>query len=349
MMEGDKSSLTLRMIIMDRNKRERLNRLVKEKDAQVKLMDEKSRQLKLIEERGKLSEQIKEKVREIEKIKEEEEINLDLANENIANEIYDKHSKTLDQMYEDPAFQKAFEALDVEKLSEAFDGFQKNARSYNTFHTQERRLWSVKIGRGQINKAQELKFRESIPVGRENYISAFDNLDVVHNLLDQADFGPIIEEYLPTFTSVLTNSKDPITKAVKGLAGDIGCTEIMTNEFIADFAKFDSDILKVSGGFNGLAKASRLGVEAQLKILKETELNGFDYVRGHCGPPAWAVSASALLASIGIAVSAWWLVAGIFVFLAILVALCIAAKRNNWKWTRAQCKKLSVKIPALAW
>lgn len=285
--------------------------------------------------------------KDLEKNLEKKSENLTRPDIGIAREIYDKHSKHLEELSEDPAFLSSFEKLDVEKFSELLESFMDNSRHYNAFHRQERRLWSIKIGRGKIKKEQEDKFRKSIPSGREHYIKAFDDMNEIHSLLGKSGFGPVIEEHLPSFTSVLADPNDPISKVVRNLAADMGSSKNMIDKLLCSVADVDYDFLKVAGGFEGLAEVSHNGVKAQLEIFKETEENGFDYIRGECGPPAWAIAASQILASVGISVGAWWLVAGVLVFYAILLAICKASKKGSW--LHKQCKKLNTKIPVLIW
>lgn len=261
--------------------------------------------------------------------------------------IYESLEREIDTLVTDGAFREAVERLDVESLGEHMRRFDRGLKEYNAFHARERRIWAMKLRRGGpaagVEK-HEGAFRKDIPKGRKAYRDAFESADAMAEALEGAGFDRVLREHLRPFTEKLSSPSHPLSETVFGYFRERGCTEPMLAEFTSSFRKIDFDFFgHAEGGLEELRGMSKRGVDAQLEILDYTEENGFSYLRGRCGPPAWAVTASKILAAAGISVSAWVIVAIIVTLLATLVAICVLSSPGSW--LRQQCDKLKVLLP----
>jgi hypothetical protein len=120
------------------------------------------------------------------------------------------------------------------------------------------------------------------------------------------------------------DESNPYGQATMGYFRKIGFSNPMIDEFKSSYKATGFEFIKsLGGGTFAQAKAvSAKGAEARMAVLKYTQENGLDYIRGG-GPPGWAVTVSGILASVGIAISAWVIVAIIAGLVALLVALCV--------------------------
>jgi hypothetical protein len=258
--------------------------------------------------------------------------------------LYDVSGPQLDALSKDRTFQAAFKALDIDAAAEAFNAFTEKITTYNTLHRRERRLWSLKLGRGGITPDLESQFIETIPEMRKNYKDAFASVDKVLDTLSKAKFDKVVEKHLTPLMANLGNDKHPLTQVVTDYFRKVGCAPEMMTEFRRNFEVTQYNFMPLAGGnLAGLRNLTTEGVKAQVSIMDYTEKEGFSYLRGNCGPPAWAVAVAKILASVGISVSAWVVVLIIVTLFAILLVICNNSSPGTW--LREQCQKVHAKFP----
>lgn len=258
--------------------------------------------------------------------------------------VFDATAPQLEALAKDRDFQAAFKAFDVDAAGDAFNTFTRSITAYNSAHRRERRLWSLKIGRGRIPADLESEFVGEIPAMRRNYQEGFAAVNKVLDTLTRAKFDKVVEKHLAPLTANLGNDRHPLTQVVTRYFQQVGCAPEMISEFRRNFEVTGYDLLAPAGGkFSRLKALTAEGVKAQTEIMDYTEKEGFNYLRGRCGPPSWAVAVAKILASIGISISAWVVVAIIVVLFATLLVICNAS--NPGTWLRTQCEKVSAKFP----
>lgn len=262
--------------------------------------------------------------------------------------IYESLEPEIDALVSDDAFKEAIDQLDLESLEGQLGRFDEHVKEYNAFHARERRIWAMKLRRGDVSAAQakrhEAAFRKEIPTGRKAYQNAFATADEVAESLETAGFDRVLREHLGRFTEKLQNPSHPFSETFFTYFRDRGCTEPMIKEFTSGFGKIDFDFFgHAEGGLGELRRLSKRGVEAQTEILDYTEEKGFSYLRGRCGPPTWAVTASQILAAAGISVSAWVIVAIIVALLVTLAVICALSAPGSW--LRDKCRYLNFLLP----
>jgi hypothetical protein len=257
--------------------------------------------------------------------------------------IFDASGPQIEALINDRAFQTAFKALDIDAAGDAFNAFTQKVTAYNTSHRRERRLWSLKLGKGRLPSDLEKEFIKEIPEMKRNYKEAFASVNKVLDTLNQAKFDKVLEKHLGPITANLANDRHPLTQAVSRYFTNIGCAPEMMGEFRRNFEVTQYNLLAVTGGkFSGLRKLTDEGVKAQMEIMDYTEKEGFNYLRGKCGPPGWAVAVAKILASIGISISAWVVVVIVVTLFAILLVVCNASQPGTW--LRTQCEKVKAKF-----
>lgn len=258
--------------------------------------------------------------------------------------VFDATAPQLEALAKDRDFQAAFKAFDVDAAGDAFNAFTRSLTAYNAAHRRERRLWSLKIGRGRIPSDLESEFVGEIPAMRRNYQEGFAAVNKVLDTLTRAKFDKVVEKHLAPLTANLGNDRHPLTQVVTRYFQQVGCAPEMISEFRRNFEVTGYDLLAPAGGkFSRLKALTADGVKAQTEIMDYTEKEGFSYLRGRCGPPSWAVAVAKILASIGISISAWVVVAIIVVLFATLLVICNAS--NPGTWLRTQCEKVNAKFP----
>lgn len=258
--------------------------------------------------------------------------------------VFDATAPQLEALAKDRDFQAAFKAFDVDAAGDAFNAFTRSITAYNAAHRRERRLWSLKIGRGRIPADLESEFVGEIPQMRRNYQEGFAAVNKVIDTLTRAKFDKVVEKHLAPLTANLGNDRHPLTQVVTRYFQQVGCAPEMISEFRRNFEVTGYDLLAPAGGkFSRLKTLTAEGVKAQTEIMDYTEKEGFNYLRGRCGPPSWAVAVAKILASIGISISAWVVVAIIVVLFATLLIVCNAS--NPGTWLRTQCEKVNAKFP----
>lgn len=233
----------------------------------------------------------------------------------------------LTKLVEDEDFAAGWKDFDVEGFVDAANEFSTHITRYNEFHRRERRLWSVKLGKGSIPRELEDSFRATVPHGKEAFVQAFEALDRCLDTVDRSPrFKAALNRHLPGLSrrhlfdaeSILGQGADAYFRA-------IGCSEPMVAEFKSHFRKTGYDFIGVLGGgdVSNLRAVARKGVAAHVEVLDHTHEHGFDYIRGS-GPPAWAIAISNILASVGIAITAWAVVAIVALIIVTVILICAA-------------------------
>lgn len=244
----------------------------------------------------------------------------------------------------DKRFIESYKKLDINKLEKQFLIFTKKIKRYNDFHRTERRLWYLKIGRGKIDKKFETSFRKEIPNAIKDYKEGFVAINSCLEIVEKCGMMKSLNSKMDVITGCLNNERHPLSGAFHDFFKDIGCSTKMIDEFKNQFSQYDYDFVKILGGkIENSYKILEESVDAQVTILKHTQENGMDYIRGKCGPPGWAITASKILAAGGISISAWVVVGIILGILAILVIICLTVKAD---WVQKLCKKLTFQLPA---
>jgi hypothetical protein len=244
----------------------------------------------------------------------------------------------------DPEFATAVKKLDVGRLSKGFNTFDENIPEYNDYHRMERRLWSAKVGRGAVRKDLEDSLKRKVPRGRKAYQNAFGGIEECLATLEDSGLAPVLDRHLPAAMELLGDPHHPLRELLDSHMTEIGCSASMLAEGhqMMGAARYNVVDVVGKGSFSGLRGALREAVEAEVEIMNETEAEGLEYLRGRCGPPAWAVVAAKVLAYFGISVSAWWIVAAVVVVTALLITLC--ATRLLPASILEYCKYLSIKL-----
>lgn len=250
----------------------------------------------------------------------------------------------LKDLLSDPGFEGALDKLDTTKLSRAFDSFDNHVVRYNGFHRMERRLWSVKLGKGTVPKELETALRNKSSAAKQAFQDAFGAIDTCLETIEQCGLDKVLDRHLTKFTGLLAIPNHPFREAVVGHFVKVGCSQAMVKEFDDSLGTVNYDIVKVvgNGKFSNLRGRLREGVQAQVSILDYTKDHGLDYLRGQCGPPSWAVVVVQVLAYFGISVSAWWVVAAVAVVIALLITLCATGHLPDS--ILSKCRYLSVKL-----
>lgn len=226
----------------------------------------------------------------------------------------------------DPDFSTSWQKLDMKNLSNEFNAYTAKMPAYNAFHTRERRLWTLKLSRGNIAPDLEEGFRQSIPEGIQAYKDAFEPVANCLSIIEQSGLGNVLSRQSSNFTKFLSDAQHPLTQVVTNHFQQMGCSGAMIDEFNNEFATINYNFIPIlaDGRFSNVADNLQKGIAAQIEILQYTQENGFSYLRGRCGPPKWAVTVSEILAAVGISISAWWVIVIIAVLVAILIAICSA-------------------------
>lgn len=260
-----------------------------------------------------------------------------------------RFSKQLNTIVKDRRFRNGIEKLDVTGLSNEFKKFTEQVTTYNSFHREERKLWAVKIREGKIAPDVDSRFRAKIPKAIEDYRGAFRSMVACLEHVKNAELWEVVKDRIaPIATTDLLDEGKTLGKMVKPYIERIGVDEPMIRQFRTAFGETNHNLVEtVAGGeFRRLQSLTEEGVNAQVSILEYSKEHGLDYIKGRCGPPAWAVWVSTILAAAGISISAWVVVIIIVALVAILASICLAV--NVAAWIKSACASLAgMGIPVL--
>jgi len=244
----------------------------------------------------------------------------------------------------DKRFEDAWKKLDVVGFCTGFNTFCDRVAVYNDFHRMERRLWSLKLGKGKVPEGLETGLRERVPLGRKAYADAFGGIDNCLGALEQAGFDELLDAHLGGFTALLKDQHHPLRAVLQSAFTRLGCSSSMLEEFDRSLSQVDYNPKRIVGTTrpSELRRVLKQSTEAQDKIFQFTQAHGLSYLKGECGPPAWAVTASEVLAYFGFSIGAWVIVAIVAVIITILVVLC--ATKLLPASILSKCKYLSVTL-----
>ncbi|MBS1911359.1 MAG: hypothetical protein JST22_05180 [Bacteroidetes bacterium] len=262
----------------------------------------------------------------------------------LASEALDAEHPFFDDLaafMDDPAFQTAWESLDFNALATEWDSFTASITSYNTYHTRERQLWSIQLGKGSIPDDLDAWYRAQIPDQIAQYNAAFASAGTMLSMLSTSGFGTLLETYFTRFTPYLADSKSLLGATMENYFRGVGCSESMIEEFRTAFGSIGYDFINVlgNGSFANLQAVMNTATNSQVQLMQYTQQNGFSYLQGQCGPPAWAVTVSEILGYIGISISAWVIVIIIAVLIVLLIIAC--NRKNKPAWLQSACNFIS--------
>jgi hypothetical protein len=226
---------------------------------------------------------------------------------------------------QDPDLATAFSKFDFAAFGSEFKNFTQQLMQHNAFHTRETRLWSLKLGTARVAPALEQQLKDSAPQALQNFQAAFLSLGNCADHITNAGLDRVLEKHSDVLTSRYTfDEANPFGQATMSYFRTLGFSTPMIEEFKSSYKATNCEFIKNLGGgkFAQVREVSSKGVEARVEILKYTHENGLAYIRGG-GPPAWAVTVSSILASVGIVISAWVIVAIIVSLIVLLGVLCI--------------------------
>lgn len=228
------------------------------------------------------------------------------------------------KLVEDPGFESAWSKLNMDRLAADIQNFSDEITQYNTFHTRERRLWSLKLGEGKLPPHLEDKFKADIPAGIETYRRAFSHIEDAMRVIEESGFHTLLDRHSDGITQLLADERGYLARRLSSYFGKVGCAPTMLTEFQSKFQDTNYRFIATigAGSFSNLPTILRESVDAQVNILEYTKENGFSYLQGKCGPPAWAVTVSKILAWAGISVAAWVVVVIIAALIIIVTTIC---------------------------
>lgn len=238
-----------------------------------------------------------------------------------ADPVVEPHIRRLVQ---DPRFEGAAAELGLSELSGEFQSLTDSITRYNDYHRRERRLWAIKLGKGAVPAEAEAALKREAHSAKGDFRNAFQSADRCIEIVERSGFKPLVNEHIGEIARRFAFDENTVI----GEAADlyfrrIGCSTPMIEEFKHHYHPIDYDFIGVLGGgdLSGLREVARAGVEAQEEILDYTEKHGLEYLRGD-GPPAWATTASNILAAAGISIGAWVIVVIVAVIMITLAIIC---------------------------
>jgi hypothetical protein len=232
----------------------------------------------------------------------------------------------LQRVASDPNFAAAWTRLADGEFAQQFTIFNSNLTQYNDFHRRERRMWSVKLGKGAVAPDLEAGLKAAAPAAIQQYTTAFKSLDACLGIIIESELRPLVNGPVGDITRrYLLDETTIFGQTGVGYFRSLGIDTPMLDEFKAHFQSANLDYVGVVAGGDvaNMRPMLAAAVQAQVEVLTYTQQHGLDYIRGH-GPPAWAVTVSEILGYVGISISAWAVVAVIAGLLVTVVLVCAA-------------------------
>ncbi len=258
----------------------------------------------------------------------------------------------LNALTSDPGFQTGWQSLDVPAFAQQLQTASGHLQQYVSYHLRESRLWTIKIGTGSLSPSLEDGLKQATAPARDHITSGFAALDACLTQVEQPQFKPLVNSHIAALAKRCTFDTSTIFgRTASGYFRQLGFSSDQVAEFQRQYAPIGCDFIGVlgRGDVSNLRPVYQQGLNAQVQIMNHTEQNGLDYIRGAGGPPAWAVTASAILALFGIAISAWALLAVIAAVAVTLGLLCGVFWNSLPGWARAGCSSLaSIGLIAIA-
>jgi hypothetical protein len=250
----------------------------------------------------------------------------------------------LNAMTSDADFQAGWRSLDVPAFSEQLQTATGHLQQYLSYHLRESRLWAIKIGTGSLPAGLEDGLKQAVAPAREHYKNAFAAMDACLTQVEQSQFKGLADTHVAALAKrCMFDTSTIFGRAAAGYFQKAGFSTDQVAEFTRQYAPIGCDFIGVlgHGDISNLRPVYQDGVNAQVEIMNHTEQNGLDFIRGSGGPPAWAVTAAAILAYFGIAISAWVIVATIAAIAVTLAALCGIFWNSLPAWAKTGCAALA--------
>jgi hypothetical protein len=244
----------------------------------------------------------------------------------------------------DPAFEAGWQSLDVPAFVQHLGNATDHLRQYVSFHLRETRLWNIKIGTGSLDRGLEAGLRAGVPAARDHFTRGFAELDACLAQVEQSQFKGLVNTHVAGLSSRCTfDPGNVFGRTATGYFQRVGFSADQVAEFKRQYAPIGYDFIGVlgKGDVSGVRPVAAQGVNAHIEIMNHTEQHGLDFIRGGGGPPAWAVTASEILALFGISISAWAILAVIAAVAVTLAFLCWVLWNQLPAWARAGCVALA--------
>lgn len=243
----------------------------------------------------------------------------------------------------DPQFEAGWQSIDVPRFSEHLSDATGHLQAYLQYQQRQERLWAIKIGSGRISPALEDQLKRSTPAARDHFTSAFSGFDACLADAEAPQFKTLVNTHIAALSArCALDEGNVFGRTFAGYTRRAGFTPPQVAEFRRQYASIGHDFIGRlgQGDVSNIRPYVAPGVSANIEIMNHTEQHGLDYIRGS-GPPAWAVTASGILALFGISISAWVIVAIIAVIAVTLAFLCWAFWNSLPGWAQAGCVALA--------
>jgi hypothetical protein len=241
-------------------------------------------------------------------------------------------------------FTTGWQSLDVPAFAQHLGSATDHLTQYLSFHQRETRLWNIKVGTGSLPPGLEDGLKQGVPAARDHFTQGFAALDGCLAQVEQSQFKSLVNTHVAVLGKQCAfDTGNVFGRTAAGYFQRVGFSAQQVTEFKRQFAPIGYDFIGVlgRGDVSGVRPVSAQGVSAHIQIMNHTEQHGLDYIRGAGGPPAWAVTASEILALFGISISAWVILAVIATIAVTLAFLCWAFWNQLPDWARAGCVALA--------
>lgn len=250
----------------------------------------------------------------------------------------------LNALTSDPGFQAAWQSLDVPAFTRHLETATGHLQQYVSYHQRETRLWAIKVGKGSLPAELEDGLKQSVAPARAHFRNGFAALNSCLDQVERSQFKALVNTHVAAMGKRCTFDEGNIFgRTASGYFQRVGFSADQVAEFKRQYAPIGYDFIGVlgQGNVSNLRQISQQGVDAHVEIMNYTEQHGLDYLRGAGGPPAWAVTASEILALFGIGISAWAILAVIATVAVTLAIICSVFWNSLPGWAQAGCGLLA--------
>jgi len=177
---------------------------------------------------------------------------------------------------------------------------------------------------GSVSRERERDLMDRVPDAVNQFESAFAAMDRCISLIEESGLHKVMDARLGRCMRHLVNPEDSLTRAITNYFTEIGSPPEMITDLKRDFGIFQFDLIKRFGRGHllNLRNMYKQGVDANRQMLNYTKDHGLRYIRGRCGPPAWAFEVSKILGWAGESVWAWVVVIIIAALVAAIIIIC---------------------------
>lgn len=244
---------------------------------------------------------------------------------------------------DDPAFEAGWRSIDVPSFSQHLGDATQHLQAYLQYQQRLERLWAIKIGSGSITPALEDELKRSTPAARDHFSQAFSGFDTCLSHVEAPEFKGLVNSHIAALSArCALDEGNVFGRTFTGYTRRAGFTAPQVTDFRRQYSPIGHDFIGRlgQGDVSNIRSYVAPGVSANIEIMDHTREHGLDYIRGG-GPPAWAVTASEILALFGISISAWVVVA-VIAAIAVTLAFCCWAFWNSLPgWAQAGCVALA--------